>query len=53
MDRFQVELGALDNRSGAQQVTTRFRVNDSLYVLGDMGVDGRFTGSLKYLIRFR
>ena len=53
MDRFQVELGALDNRSGAQQVTTRFRVNDSLYFLGDMGVDGRFTGSLKYLIRFR
>ena len=53
MDRFQVELGALDNRSGGQQVNTRFRMTDSLYFLGDIGVDGRFTGSLKYLIRFR
>lgn len=53
MDRFQVELGALDNHSGSQQVNTRFRMTDSLYFLGDIGVDGRFTGSLKYLIRFR
>ena len=53
MDRFQVELGALDNRTGGQQVNTRFRMTDNLYFLGDMGVDGRFTGSLKYLIRFR
>ncbi len=53
MDRFKVELGALDNRSGGQEVNARIRVNDNLYFLGDMGVDGRFTGSLKYLIRFR
>ena len=53
MDRFQVELGALDSRSGSQQVNTRFRMTDSLYFLGDIDVDGRFTGSLKYLIRFR
>ncbi len=53
MDRFQVELGALDNRTGGQQVNTRFRMTDNLYFLGDIGVDGRFTGSLKYLIRFR
>ena len=53
MDRFQVELGALDNRSGGQEVSTRFRMTDNLYFLGDIGVAGRFTGSLKYLIRFR
>ena len=53
MDRFQVELGALDNRSGSQEVQTRFRMTDNLYFLGDIGVAGRFTGSLKYLIRFR
>ena len=52
-DRFQVELGVLDNRSGGQAVNTRFRMTDNLYLLGDIGVDGRFTGSLKYLIRFR
>ena len=52
-DRFQIELGALDNRSGGQTVNTRFRMTDNLYFLGDVGVAGRFTGSLKYLIRFR
>ena len=52
-DRFQFELGALDNRSGGQAVNTRFRFTDNLYFLGDIGVAGRFTGSLKYLIRFR
>ena len=53
MDRFQVELGALDNRSGSQEVRSRFRMTDNLFLLGEIGVDGRFTGSLKYLIRFR
>ncbi len=52
-DRFQIELGVLDNRSGGQAVNTRFRFTDNLYFLGDLGVAGRFTGSLKYLIRFR
>ena len=52
-DRFKIELGALDNRTGGQEVNTRFRFSDNLYFLGDIGVDGRFTGSLKYLIRFR
>jgi len=53
-DRFQVELGALSNRSGGgQEVKTRFRFNDQIYVIGDLGLDGNFTGSLRYLIRFR
>ena len=52
-DRFQIELGALDNRTGGQEINTRFRMTDNLFFLGDIGVDGRFTGSLKYLIRFR
>ena len=52
-DRFQVELGVIDNRSGGQAVNTRFRFTDNLYFLGDIGVGGSFTGSLKYLIRFR
>lgn len=52
-DRFDLELGALDNRGGGQEVTARYKVNDQTYVLGEIGVDGSFTGSLKYLIRFR
>ena len=53
MDRFQMELGATDNRTGGQQMVARFKINDQLYLVGDAGVDGQFTGRLKYLIRFR
>jgi hypothetical protein len=53
MDRFKVELGAIDNRTGAQEVNAQFRFTDQLYLLGDIGVGGNFTGSFKYLIRFR
>jgi autotransporter translocation and assembly factor TamB len=53
MDRFQVELGAIDNRTGGQEVNAQFRFTDQMYLLGDIGVDGNFTGSFKYLIRFR
>ena len=53
LDRFQMELGSTDNRSGRQQVVTRFKINDQIYLIGDAGVDGQFTGRLKYLIRFR
>ncbi len=53
LDRFQMELGSTDNRSGRQEVVTRFKINDQFYLIGDAGVDGQFTGRLKYLIRFR
>ncbi len=53
VDRFQIELGALDNRTGGQQVISRVRLTDQLYLIGDLGTEGGFTGSLKYLIRFR
>lgn len=53
LDRFQFELGALDNRTGGQQVVSRVRLTDQLYLIGDIGTEGTFTGRLKYLIRFR
>jgi autotransporter translocation and assembly factor TamB len=53
VDRFQIELGALDNRTGGQQVISRVRLTDQLYLIGDIGTEGGFTGRLKYLIRFR
>lgn len=53
MDRFSFELGALDNKTGAQEVTSRVRLTDQLYLIGDIGTEGSFTGRLKYLIRFR
>ena len=53
LDRFQMELGSTSNVSGRQEIITRFKINDQLYLIGDAGVDGQFTGRLKYLIRFR
>ena len=53
MNRFQIEMGALDNRTGGQQVISRVRLTDQLYLIGDLGTEGGFTGRLKYLIRFR
>ena len=37
VDRFQIELGALDNRTGSQQVISRVRLTDQLYLIGDLG----------------
>jgi autotransporter translocation and assembly factor TamB len=53
LDRFQLELGAVDQRTGGREINTRYKLNDHYYLLGDLSTDGRFTGRLKYLIRFR
>ncbi len=34
-------------------MTSRVRLTDQLYLLGEIGTEGNFTGRLKYLIRFR
>ena len=52
-DRFQLELGAVDNRTGAQEMSARFKFDEHTYFIGDLDTQGRYTGSLKYLIRFR
>lgn len=53
LDRFDLEVGAMDAATGAQAATTKIRINDQLYLLGELDVQGRYTGSLKYLLRFR
>lgn len=53
LDRFQLEMGALDNRTGGQQIISRVRITDALYLIGDLATDEGFTGRVKYLIRFR
>lgn len=52
-DRFQLDLGAVDQKTGAREATARFKVNDQTYILGEFDTQGRYTGSLKYLLRFR
>ncbi|TCO91083.1 autotransporter translocation and assembly factor TamB [Chthoniobacter flavus] len=53
MDRFKLEMGAVDNKTGGQQITSRIRITNAFYLIGDLVTDEGFTGRLKYLIRFR
>jgi hypothetical protein len=52
-DRLDVDVGTVDPRTGRQQATARFKVNDQFVVVGDIGVGGDYRGMVKYLIRFR
>ncbi|MFN2508500.1 MAG: translocation/assembly module TamB domain-containing protein [Chthoniobacterales bacterium] len=52
-DRLQVDVGNVDPRTGQQTATARYRVTDKVLVVGDIGVQGDFRGTVKYLIRFR
>ena len=53
LDRFEVELGGVDARTGQNEMTAQFRATDNLFFLGDLDLRGGFTGRVKYLIRFR
>jgi autotransporter translocation and assembly factor TamB len=52
-NRLDLDLGTVDPRTGQQQATARFKINDRFVLTGDVGVRGDFRGKLKYLIRFR
>jgi autotransporter translocation and assembly factor TamB len=52
-NRLDLQLGTVDPRTGKQQATVSFKINDQLVLTGDVGVRGNFRGRLKYLIRFR
>jgi hypothetical protein len=52
-NRLDVDLGTVDPRTGQQQATVRFKIDDHFVLSGDVGVHGDFRGKLKYLIRFR
>jgi hypothetical protein len=52
-NRLNLDLGTIDPRTGQQQATVRFKIDDHLVLTGDVGVQGDFRGKLKYLIRFR
>ena len=51
-DRLDLDVGTVDPRTGQQQATARFKINDQFVVVGDLGVGGDYRGMLKYLIRF-
>lgn len=53
VDRFTMDFGGVDQKTGAREANVRFKVNDQTYILGELDTQGRYTGSLKYLLRFR
>jgi hypothetical protein len=52
-NRLDVDVGLVDPRTGRQQASARFKINDQFVIVGDLGVGGNFRGMLKYVIRFR
>jgi len=52
-NKLDLDLGTVDPRTGQQQATVRFKINDNVVLTGDVGVHGSFRGKVKYLIRFR
>jgi hypothetical protein len=52
-NRLDLDVGAVDPRTGRQQVSARFKIDDRFVLVGDVGVGGDYRGMLKYLIRFR
>ncbi len=52
-NRLDVEFGNVDPRTGQQTATARFKVNNNVVLIGDVGVGGDFRGLVKYVIRFR
>src|SRR5947209_341997 len=52
-NKLDLDLGTVDPRTGQQQATVRFKIDDHLVRTGDVGVHGDFRGKVKYLIHFR
>ncbi len=52
-DRFDVDIGATDPRTGKQAVTAQFRITDRVTLVSDFDSEGNFRGQVRYLIRFR
>ncbi len=52
-DRFTFDAGAVDSRTGRQQLAATFKLTDKLFLIGDVDLTGQFTGRVRYLIRFR
>ena len=53
MERFDLALGGMDIKTGAREATARFKINEQVYFIGELDTQGRYTGALKYLLRFR
>ncbi len=53
LSRVQLDLGAVDTRTGKQATTLSIPLSDQLVLVGGLGVGGNFRGQIKYLLRFK
>jgi len=51
--RFSVDLGAVDAKTGRQEVAAQFRVTDRVRVLGEIDMQGGVGGRIQYVFRFK
>jgi hypothetical protein len=52
-DRLSVDVGAVDSKTGREEVSASFKLGSQFYLVGDVDVTGSFAGRVKYLIRFK
>jgi autotransporter translocation and assembly factor TamB len=53
LDRFQVDIGAVDQKTGRNEATAQIRLTDRFFFIGDVEMGGGISGRVKYLLRFR
>ena len=51
--RFNLDVGAVNGRTGHQESRLTYRLLDDLFLIGEVGADGDFAGRLRYVLRFR
>jgi hypothetical protein len=51
--RFNLDLSAINNRTGQQETQLSYRIRDDLFLIGEIGANGDFAGRVRYLLRFR
>ena len=51
--RFNLDVGAVNGRTGHQESRLTYRLLDDFFLIGEVGADGDFAGRVRYVLRFR
>ncbi len=52
-DKFDLEVGAIDPKTGKQSLSARYRLTPAFHLIGDLDVNGDFRGRLRYVLRLK
>jgi hypothetical protein len=50
--RFNLDVGAVNGRTGHQESRLTYRLNENFFMIGELGADGDFAGRIRYVLRF-